>query len=86
MLKARTHRPILRGLAVESPVESADSIPESVNSTTDFTIVRLPTVGVGRREMHLKCILRSAYQFLIRSCIPSINVQYIYLLHLLISY
>ena len=38
-LKARTHRPILRGFEVESAVESADTIPESADSTTDFTIV-----------------------------------------------
>ena len=37
--KAHTHRPILRGIIAESAVESADSIPESVDSTTDFTIV-----------------------------------------------
>ena len=38
-LKARTHRLILRGFVAESAVESADSIPESADSTTDFTIV-----------------------------------------------
>ena len=38
-LKAHTHRPILNGFAVESAVESADSIPESADSTTDFTVV-----------------------------------------------
>ena len=37
--KARTHRPILMGFVAESGVESADSIPESADSTTDFTIV-----------------------------------------------
>ena len=42
-VKARTHRPILRGLAAGSAVESADSIPESADSTTDSVIVsRLP--------------------------------------------
>ena len=39
MLKTRTHRPTLRWLPVESPVESADSIPESSVSTTNFKIV-----------------------------------------------
>ena len=39
IVKARTHRPILRGFVAESAVESADSIPESADSTTDFTIV-----------------------------------------------
>ena len=38
-LKARTHRPILRGFEAESAVESADFIPESADSTTDFTLV-----------------------------------------------
>ena len=38
-LKAHTHRPIFRGIIAESAVESADSIPESADSTTDFTIV-----------------------------------------------
>ena len=38
-LKARTHRPILRGFEAESAVESADSMPESADSTADFTIV-----------------------------------------------
>ena len=38
LLKARTHRPILKRFAAESAVESADSIPESADSTTDFTI------------------------------------------------
>ena len=38
-LKARTHRPIFRGLAAESVVESANSIPESVDYTTDSVIV-----------------------------------------------
>ena len=38
-LKAHTHRPILRGFEAESMVESADSIPESAVSTTNFNIV-----------------------------------------------
>ena len=38
-LKAHTHRPIFRGIIAELAVESADSIPESADSTTDFTIV-----------------------------------------------
>ena len=38
-LKARTHRPIFRGFVAESAVESADSIPESADSTTDCVIV-----------------------------------------------
>ena len=38
-LKARTHRPIFRGFAAESVVESADSWIESADSTTDFTKV-----------------------------------------------
>ena len=38
-VKARTHRPIFRGFSAESAVESADSIPESSDSTTDFPIV-----------------------------------------------
>ena len=42
-LKARTHRLIFRGLAEESAVESADSIQESSNYSTDSVIVgRLP--------------------------------------------
>ena len=47
-IKTHTHRAILRGLAAESSVESADSIPESANSTTDFTIVcRLSISNLG---------------------------------------
>ena len=38
-IEARTHRLILRGFVADSAVESADSIPESADSTTDFTIV-----------------------------------------------
>ena len=38
-LKARIHGPILRGLAADSAVESADSITGSADSTTDFVIV-----------------------------------------------
>ena len=38
-LNARTHRPIFRGFAAESAVESADSISESAIFTTDFTKV-----------------------------------------------
>ena len=38
-LKAHTHRPISRGIIAESAVESADSISESADSTTDFTIL-----------------------------------------------
>ena len=38
-LKAHIHRPIFRGIVAESAVESANSIPESADSTTDFTIV-----------------------------------------------
>ena len=59
-LKARTHRPIFKRFATESVVESADSLPESADSTTDFTKVgRLPLSNmfdillvhpVGRRE------------------------------------
>ena len=42
-LKTHTHRPIFRGFVVESAVESADSIPESANYTTNSVIVgRLP--------------------------------------------
>ena len=43
-LKARTHRPIFSGFAAESAVESADSIPELADSTTD-------SVRVGRLSM-----------------------------------
>ena len=39
ILKARTYRPIFRGLAAESAVEAADSIPESADYTTDSVIV-----------------------------------------------
>ena len=59
-LKARTHRPILRGFEAESAVGSADSIPESADFTTDFTIVGrlsisnmfniLKPLVIGRRE------------------------------------
>ena len=38
-MKARTHRPIFRGFAAESAVESADSGIESADSTTDSVIV-----------------------------------------------
>ena len=38
-VKACTHRPILRGFEAELVVESADSIPESADSTTDLMIV-----------------------------------------------
>ena len=38
-VKARTHRSIFRGLAAESAVESANSIPESADYTTDLLIV-----------------------------------------------
>ena len=38
-IKARTHRPIFRGSAAELVVESADSNPESADSTTDSVIV-----------------------------------------------
>ena len=38
-LKACTHRPILWGFEAESVVESAASLPESADSTTDFSIV-----------------------------------------------
>ena len=37
LVKPHTHRPILRGFIADSAVESADSIPESADSTTDFT-------------------------------------------------
>ena len=37
-VKARTNRLIFRGLAAESAVESAYSIPESANSTSDSVI------------------------------------------------
>ena len=41
--KASTHRPIFRGFAAESVVESASSIPESADCTNDSVIVgRLP--------------------------------------------
>ena len=41
--KAHTHRPIFRGFVAESVAESADSIPESADYTTDSVIVgRLP--------------------------------------------
>ena len=44
-LKARTHTPILARFGQESAVESAGSIPESDDSTTDFVIVgRLPVL------------------------------------------
>ena len=44
---AYTHRPIFRGLAAESAVESANSIPESADSTADFVIViRLPVLNM----------------------------------------
>ena len=47
LIKACTYRPIFRGLAAESAVESADSIPESADSTTDFVIVgRLPVLNM----------------------------------------
>ena len=46
-LKAHTHRLIFRGFVVESTVESADSIPESADSTTNFVIVgRLPVLNM----------------------------------------
>ena len=46
-LKAHTHRPIFRGLAAQSVVESADSIPKSAYSTTDFEKVgRLSTLNM----------------------------------------
>ena len=38
-VKAHTHRPIFRGFVAESAVESADSIPESGESTDDSVIV-----------------------------------------------
>ena len=42
-LKAHSHRPIFRGFLAESAVESADSIKESADYTTDSVIVgRLP--------------------------------------------
>ena len=46
-VKARTHRPIFRGLAAESTVKSANSIPQSTDSTTHFVIVgRLPVLNM----------------------------------------
>ena len=39
LLEARTHRPTLKGFAAESVVESANSVPKSADSITDFTIV-----------------------------------------------
>ena len=46
-IKAHTHRPIFRGVAAELVVESADSIPESADSTTDSVIVsRLPVLNI----------------------------------------
>ena len=42
-VKARTHRPILRGFSAELATESADYTPESADYTTDSVIVgRLP--------------------------------------------
>ena len=38
-VKAHTHRPIFRGFVAESGVESADSIPELADYTTDSVIV-----------------------------------------------
>ena len=47
-LKAHTHRPIFRGFLAELAVESADSIPESADYTTDSEIVgRLPLSNVS---------------------------------------
>ena len=37
-LKARTHRPNFRGLALESVLESADSSSESADSNADATV------------------------------------------------
>ena len=39
IVKAHAHRPIFKGIIAKSAVESADSILESADSTTDFTIV-----------------------------------------------
>ena len=49
-LKALTHRPILRGLAAESAVESADSIPESTDSKSRYTIM-VPLCGMLSHHM-----------------------------------
>ena len=38
-IKLNTHRPIFRGLAAESVVESADSIPESADYIANSVIV-----------------------------------------------
>ena len=46
-IKARTHRPIFRGFAAESVVESAVSIPELADYTTHSVIVgRLPLLNM----------------------------------------
>ena len=44
-VKARTHRPILRGLAAESAVESADSSSKSGNINTDTPVGMLYSAG-----------------------------------------
>ena len=55
MVKARTHRPIFRGFAAELAEESADSIPESADSTTDFVVVgRLPVLRIDNSGWSVK--------------------------------
>ena len=44
-LKAHTHSPIFRVIIAESTVETADSITESADSTTNFTKVGLLSIS-----------------------------------------
>ena len=58
LLKARTQRPIFRGFAAELVVDSAYSIPESADSTTNsvmFNILNPLELADGSR-----CSLESA--------------------------
>ena len=67
-LKARTHRPIFRGLSADSAVESAASITGSADSTTDFVIVgRLPVFNIFPH--------RSSKPILVSRLFPSVDCK-----------
>ena len=50
-VKARTQKPISRGFAAESAVESADSMPESADSMPEFADSTTDFTKVGRLSL-----------------------------------
>ena len=61
MVKARTHKPTFAVSVLESVLESAESSPESVDSTTDFVIVgRLPVLNMFNISTPIQTANRSS--------------------------